>query len=78
MVSIWNHLPIIFLNCPRYAVPRNQQINDTGNIIDDEININILFFGKKEYTLEQNKGILNCDFEFIKNSKCFERQRDIF
>ena len=53
-------------------------LRNVSNILNEPVNINIILFGKKEFSLEQNKSIFDEIFRFIKLSKRFNRATDIF
>ena len=61
-----------FFDCPLYAVPRNNMLTDIGNITNGLVNINIILFGCKECTLEENKSIFDIVYTFIRTSKRFK------
>ena len=59
-----------FLSCPLYAAHRPLLINEVNMIT--RINVNILMFGDKKCSLEDNKLIFDAVFTYIMNTKRFK------
>ena len=58
-----------FLNCPLYAGPRQKLVNKISRLTD--CNINVILFGDKNLSLNENKAIFRSVHKFIKDSKRF-------
>ena len=59
-----------FLEYPDYAGPRDTLMTSVNNVT--ECNINVLLFGKKDLSLEQNKRIVQSVHNYMKATKRFE------
>ena len=54
---------------------RNSLINEVSNITT--VNVNVLLFGDKNCTKEQNELIFNAVFNFITNTKRFNLKNEL-
>ena len=59
-----------FMDCPLHARPRNELINTVNSYTD--CNINVLLFGIKNLTLNQNTKICESVHKFMIDTRRFE------